>query len=337
MNLKEFSRKIGIPVSTISKALGNYTDVNISTRKRIVKLALKYNYVPNVYAKTLATGINFSVGLVLPLTYNQIQKLTLIEFIEKIHSKLNSINIPVIMIFAKDDREEIEAFEKLINVHKVGLILLNDIKTIDNRIEYLDSKNVSYVTWGRCGKDPERYSWIDEDIEYSSSLAVEYMFANGHSTIGYIGSNAKLNYFALRKKFFVKALKNQSLLVNRKLFVSGDRNQQIRTKEIIKRLLLENNEITVLLISSHAFAIEAVQACNELNKKIGRDISLLSFDSNVLESLAPDITAIRQPVEEMSDRLLKLIQSKINNPDMNFNYLYRSRLIDNGSVINLKK
>ena len=29
MNLKEFSKKTGIPVSTISKALGDYKDVNI--------------------------------------------------------------------------------------------------------------------------------------------------------------------------------------------------------------------------------------------------------------------------------------------------------------------
>ena len=65
MNLKEFSKKTGIPVSTISKALGDYKDVNINTKSKIVALAKKYNYVPNIYAKTLASKINFSVGLVL--------------------------------------------------------------------------------------------------------------------------------------------------------------------------------------------------------------------------------------------------------------------------------
>ena len=34
MNLKEFSKKTGIPVSTISKALGNYKDVNRDTKKQ---------------------------------------------------------------------------------------------------------------------------------------------------------------------------------------------------------------------------------------------------------------------------------------------------------------
>ena len=31
MNLKEFSKITGIPVSTISKALGDYKDVNINS------------------------------------------------------------------------------------------------------------------------------------------------------------------------------------------------------------------------------------------------------------------------------------------------------------------
>ena len=55
MNLKEFSKKTGIPISTISKALGNYKDVNINTRGKIIALAKQYNYVPNLYAKTLAS------------------------------------------------------------------------------------------------------------------------------------------------------------------------------------------------------------------------------------------------------------------------------------------
>ena len=126
MNIKEFSKKIGVPVSTISKALGDYKDVNAKTKKRIIELAKKHNYAPNIYAKTLASGITFSVGLVLPLSYSYEQKITLIDFIENIHSNLNSLHIPVIMLFAKNKKEEIEAFEKLIKHHKVRLVLLND-------------------------------------------------------------------------------------------------------------------------------------------------------------------------------------------------------------------
>ena len=296
MNLKEFSKKTGIPVSTISKALGDYKDVNINTKSKIVALAKKYNYVPNIYAKTLASKINFSVGLVLPFTYSHEQKITLIDFIENIHSKLNALNIPVIMIFAKDEKEEIDAFEKLINYHKVRLILLNDTKKFDKRIDYLDNKNMSYITWGRCNKDPNEYSWIDEDILHSNNLAVNFILSKGHTKIGYVDSDLKSNYIMLRKKYFINSLKKNKIEINKKFFANGYRDNQIKTKENIKKLLLCNKEITILLISSHTLASYTVDACRELDKKIGKDISLVSFDSNILSSIAPFMTVVGQPV-----------------------------------------
>ena len=336
MNIKEFSKKIGVPISTISKALGGYKDVNINTKNNIIALAKKYNYVPNIYAKTLASKVNFSVGLVLPFTYSHEQKITLIDFIENVHSKLNALNIPVIMIFAKDVQEEIDAFEKLINYHKVRLILLNDTKKIDERIEYLDNKKMSYITWGRCNKDPNEYSWIDEDILYSNNLAVNFILSKGHSKIGYVDSDLKSNYISLRKKYFKASLKKNNIEINESYFVKGYRDNQIKTKENIKQLLLNNNEITILLISSHTLASYVVEACREMNKKIGKDISLISFDSNILSSIAPFMSVVGQPVKEINENFIHLIQSKINKLNKNFHYLYKSKLFDNGSVAQIK-
>src|SRR6056300_861560 len=102
MNLREFSKKIGLPISTISSAFGGYKDVNDKTRAKIISLAKKHKYVPNVYAKTLASRNTLFVGLVLPLENNFIQKNAIIDFIQNIYSKLNEKNIPVIVIFAEN-------------------------------------------------------------------------------------------------------------------------------------------------------------------------------------------------------------------------------------------
>ena len=336
MNIKEFSKKTGIPISTISKALGNYKDVNINTKNKITELAKKYNYVPNIYAKTLASKVSFSVGFVLPFTYSHEQKITLINFIENIHSRLNALNIPVIMIFAKDDQEEIEALEKLINYHKVRLILLNDTKKFDRRIEYLDSKNMNYITWGRCNKNSDEYSWIDEDIFHSNNLAVNFIVSKGHSKIGYLDSDLSSNYIKLRKKFFINSLKKKRIGINENYFVNGYRDNHIKTKENVKNLLLRYQDITILLISSHTLASHAIEACRELNKIIGRDVSLISFDSNILSTTAPFMTVIGQPVKEIHENFIKLIQDKINNVNNHYNYLYKSQLFENDSVAKIK-
>ena len=56
MNIKELAKKLGLSITTVSRGLGDYSDVSEKTRERVKKFANKYNYNPNPYASTLASG-----------------------------------------------------------------------------------------------------------------------------------------------------------------------------------------------------------------------------------------------------------------------------------------
>ena len=70
MNLKEFSKKTGIPVSTISKALGNYKDVNIDTKNKIVELAKKFGL-----KVMLKTGHKDNMKITTPEDFSKMSKI----------------------------------------------------------------------------------------------------------------------------------------------------------------------------------------------------------------------------------------------------------------------
>jgi D-3-phosphoglycerate dehydrogenase len=55
MNLKEFSKKIGVNPSTISRALNNYPDISLKTQQTIINLAKKYNYSANIAASIIGS------------------------------------------------------------------------------------------------------------------------------------------------------------------------------------------------------------------------------------------------------------------------------------------
>ena len=84
----------------------------------------------------------------------------------------------------------------------------------------------------------------------------------------------KLNY--LRKKCFIDSLKKNKIKINKKFFVNGYRDS---LKKTVQNKTVNNTDISVLLVSSHLFAMYVIEACNQLNKKIGRE--RLS-DSNIL-------------------------------------------------------
>jgi D-3-phosphoglycerate dehydrogenase len=55
MNLKEFSKIIGINQSTVSRALNNYPDISDKTKESIQRLAIKHKYKPNSAASTIGS------------------------------------------------------------------------------------------------------------------------------------------------------------------------------------------------------------------------------------------------------------------------------------------
>ena len=67
MNIKELAKKLNLSITTVSRALGGYSDVSEKTRKKVKEFALKYNYSPNLYASALASGRSKTVGYVLPI------------------------------------------------------------------------------------------------------------------------------------------------------------------------------------------------------------------------------------------------------------------------------
>ena len=67
MDIRTLSRKLGLSITTVSRALGGYSDVSDKTRKRVEKFAKKYNYSPNPNASRLACGKSNTVGFVVSL------------------------------------------------------------------------------------------------------------------------------------------------------------------------------------------------------------------------------------------------------------------------------
>ena len=50
MNIKELAKKLGLSITTVSRALGDYSDVSEKTKEKIKKLPKNIIIVPNPYA-----------------------------------------------------------------------------------------------------------------------------------------------------------------------------------------------------------------------------------------------------------------------------------------------
>ena len=66
ITLKEIAASLNVSVTTVSKALKGYKDVNEETKKLIIQKAKELNYKPNIFAVNLRTKESKTIGIIIP-------------------------------------------------------------------------------------------------------------------------------------------------------------------------------------------------------------------------------------------------------------------------------
>ena len=335
MNIKELAKKLGLSITTVSRALGGYSDVSEKTRERVKKFANKYKYSPNPYASTLASGKAKTVGYVLPIYGTNTSTLNqgnFFQFISGMSEELLSESIQLQILFAKSEEEELKAYKKLITEHKIENIVLQNLKTKDRRIEILNKYKINYVAWGKT-KDKSNYSWVDLDNDKAIEVIINYLIKKNHTHIAYINISEKYNFANERKSSFLKNLKLNKINFNPNYYASVKLEEPEKSFEIIKKMLMKNKKISAIICSTEFSALSAIKACNYLNYKIGKDISIITFDGALVRDLSsPPITAVSFPVKELGKRAINILLNKNKNKNLQVKYSAETEIIERGSV-----
>ena len=338
MNIKQLAKKLDLSITTVSRALSGYSDVSEKTRERVKKLANKYNYAPNPYASRLASGKSKTVGFVVPLygiNSNNLNQIGFFEFISGMNSLLHSEDIQFFMMFAGDAEEEKKAYEKLIYVQKVDKIILHNLKKKDPRINIIKKNNVKFITWGRT-QGLKNYSWVDLDNEKSVNLIMDYLVKKNHKNIAYINIIENYNFAYQRKQGYLNSLKKYKIKFNKNYYLSVPTEEPTQSSNLIKKMLKKNPKITALICSTEYSGVGAINACNDLGKKIGKDISIVTFDGPVVATLStPSLTAARHNRKELGRKAIEILLSMDKKGFKPQTYLANPVIIERGTVCKL--
>ena len=336
MNIRELAKKLDLSITTVSRALGGYSDVSEKTRERVKKYALKYQYSPNPYASVLASGKTKTVGYVLPIygtNSSTLNQGNFFQFISGMSDELLSESIQLQILFAKSENEEIKAYEKLILEQKIENIVLQNIKINDKRIEILNKYKINFVAWGKT-KSNINFSWVDLDNFGAIENITNYLIKKNHKHISYINISEKYNFANERKASFLQTLKKNKIEFNKNYYASVKLEEPEKSFEIIRNMINVNKEISSIICSTEFSALSAIKACNDLNLQIGKDISIITFDGPLVRDLSsPPLTAASFPVKELGKKAINIL---LNKKDKNLNFLAKSKIIERGSVHTVK-
>ncbi|MFN3273826.1 MAG: LacI family DNA-binding transcriptional regulator [Paracoccus sp. (in: a-proteobacteria)] len=320
MKLKEFARLVGMSQTTVSRALNGHPEVAEQTRLRLIAAARDHGYSPNAHARFLAMGRAPVLSCVIPVTgRNEIVSPIYADFLagvgEECALRKYEINLTVV-----PDEDQDAAYRTLKSRQVVGGVIMQFPRHDDPRPALLDQLGLPYVVHGRVSGRQAPYSWVDVNNQRAFERATGFLIQLGHRRIALINGDERLDFAHRRREGFLKALREAGLAPCAAPFASGEMTVAFGYASA-RELLAAQVPPTAILCASTMIAEGVRQAAGERDLRLGRDLSVVTFDDDLSyysnRDTVPEFTAMRSSVRLAGRRIAALLIEKIEtgNPD----------------------
>ncbi len=285
---------LNVSHTTVSRSLNDSPLISEDTKARVREIARKYNYTPNVSAKSLVLAKSYNIGLF----FSTLKEGTTANFfLCSVRGVNKVVNEPYkLVVEAVDEVEDLQYVKKK---NFDGIILVSQDPKDDRFIRHVLRSRIPVVVLNR-EVEKLNVNTVLTDDRRGTREATEYLLRMGHRKIAFIEGKAEFRSATLRKEGFDQAMKRQGLDVPAGFVVQGNYDLE-SGYEAMQKLLRRDDRPTAVFCSNDDMAIGAMKAVHDARLEVPEDISLMGFDDNGITAyLTPAITTVRRPIEEMS-------------------------------------
>jgi LacI family transcriptional regulator len=317
IDLKQLSARLGLSVTTVSRALNGYSDVSAATRERVQKLAQELGYRANLAARRLARGQADAVGLVYPLEAGDLGDPRFLEVIEGLSDTLEAAQMDLLLVSARA-QTELRTYQRLTGGGHVDGLIVARTRVQDERIELLRKEATPFVAYGRS-TGSESFPWFDFDNQAGAALAVQQALALGHRRLAYLHAPLTLNFAAQRKAGFEAAMAQSGLTPWPALTLEAGLSRRGGHAATLQLLAApEAERPTAIITDNNLCGLGVVRALLDRGVAIGREISVIVYDGVPADNLLAGMTiaAIEQPTAyEAGQTMAEMLLARIQSPE----------------------
>lgn len=309
--LNDVAKQAGVSKSTVSRILnnrlGNGFSVKEEVRLRVIELAKKLNYRPNLIAKSLTMRstemIHIFGGNHALSDLGNIYQTVVNNITQVIDATSKGYDVTVDMSRHAPDSSEMPAWRI------DGAIIL--AKCTESTMEEIVQMGIPYVVVnGTCPKGG--FSVVPDDIG-GTRIAIDHLCQIGHSRIAYSGPQtpylAGHSSLQVRHDTYLSEIQKHGL---EPFFSSRDTLDS--TEDFLKEIVFEN-KVTSILAYGHMGALNLLQAAHSLDIAVPEKLSIMCFcDEYANKIMSPGLTFVDLGSEKMGKVAAELLLDQIQNP-----------------------
>lgn len=313
--IKDIAGILNISASTVSRALRDTYDVNPETRRKVLEVAERLNYKPNLNAAALASGNTRNIGVIIPFITNYYFS-TVISGIQEV-AYSNGYNVVLFMTNDNVERE-LQIIRSLSFTGLDGLLISISSNTVTNaHFQKLIDEEVPVVFFDRVPEDIRASKVLQDDFD-GAFKATEHLIKNGYSRIAHIAGNEHLSFTQDRLRGYLEALKKYAVPVHEEWIVYSGFSMQCGKEDIYRLLQCRQVPDAVFAVTDRK-AVGAIIALKENKIRAGKDFGVIGFTNDPISTIIePSLTTVEEPAfdigKESCNLLLKHIVNKHFRP-----------------------
>ncbi|MFC1400270.1 MULTISPECIES: LacI family DNA-binding transcriptional regulator [Streptacidiphilus] len=339
VTLEDVARVAGVSRATVSRVINGSTTVDPAMRRLVEDAVAATDYVPNRAARSLVTRRTDSIALVVseaeqrnvadPFLGRMFTDPFFGRMVTGVMEVIRPRGVQLVLMLVDDADSRTHLVSYLRQGHVDGVVLISG-HAADPLPGLLADAAVPAVLSGRPGQ-PTPISFVEADQRAGTVLGVEHLVATGRRRIATLTGPLDMPSAQERLAGFRQAMAAHGLAEAG--VVEGDFTQAGGAAAM--RLLLEQApDLDAVFIASDLMALGAVPVLNRAGRRIPEDVALVGFDdSSAALACDPQLTTVRQPLEEMASRMAQLLLQQIAEPEESLqSVVFQPTLVIRGSA-----
>jgi len=305
VTLADVAREAGTSASTASRALSGRGYVAPDVRKRLLEVADKLGYVPNLSARTLKQRTSRVVGVIVSDLSNQFYA----ALAAGIEQALREADYQMLLLGDNSEAaEELAGARTFLSMRAPGVIMT---PASGSTAELLSSRGVPVVEVDRR-LAANSCDAVVIDNERGAREAVSHLLELGHTRIALLVARTTWTTDAGRLEGYRSALAEAGVRVDRRLVLKIETHDAAAASRI--DTLVQTEKPTAIFAANNVLAEQAWRVLRRRDLEIPSDVSLVAFDDVPwMEMVQPPITAVRQPAYEMGRRAALLLLRRLDD------------------------
>jgi LacI family transcriptional regulator len=335
----------GVSRATASRAMGGYGRIAASTVDQVRKAAAELGYRPNEVARAMRQGRTKTIGLVIIADFTN-------AFFDRVTKAIvdtaKTHGYQVLITNTDEDiSAERQAIQTLVDKQVDGLIVVPSTSAVHDHLAQLQKSGKPLVLIDRRVEGISATSITTDDFT-GTDAAVRHAHALGHRRFGFlVAAEGNYGHSPERPALLISSIEDR---ING--FLNGCADLGIKPKQqswmfcqdnsrdpeiAVAKLLDQPKRPTVILTSNNDMALALLKTAGNRKLVIGKDISLITVDdSQWAAAMAPGITVVSRPVEDVGRIAVEKVLAEIDNPGQKTEKIVLpTELIARGSVANL--